>query len=577
MSGTVSTETGSTRGLTRVRLRRLVDHAAGRALRIGPPTDTYLIRHQVRVPMRDGVELHATHFEPRTDRPMGTLLVRCPYGRMFPLSLFYARLYAARGYHVLFQSVRGTFGSGGEFVPMVHEAADAADTVAWLRDQPWFTGSFATIGLSYLGFTQWALLQDPPPELAAAIVTVGPHDLHSSAWGTGSFTLSDFLGWSDLVGHQERPTLQRLLFQMRAAKRLDRGVQGLPLGAAGRELLGPSAPWYESWIEHHDAADPFWEEICARDALDRVTTPVLLISGWQDLFLSQTITQYHHLRRRGVDVALTVGPWTHFDMTGRAAGMVARETLAWLAAHLVKVPTPPRPPVRAFVNGHGWVELPDWPPPTAERVFYLQPGGGLRNDPPNATAASSVFRYDPANPTPTIGGRLLALNAGYRPDHKLAERTDVLSFTTGPLDTDLFITGNPAIELAHDCDIAHYDLFVRISEVTSRGRSRNVSDGFRRFGASPEANPDGPIRIELDATAHRFRAGSRIRVLIAGGSHPRFARNLGTGEPPLTAHRMVSATHTIHHGAGGISKLVLPASKVAPSADGCGDASSNLS
>ena len=76
--------------------------------------------------------------------------------------------YARRGYHVLLQSVRGTFGSGGEFVPMVNEIADAHDTVAWLRDQPWFTGSFATIGLSYLGFTQWALLTDPPPELKAA-------------------------------------------------------------------------------------------------------------------------------------------------------------------------------------------------------------------------------------------------------------------------------------------------------------------------------------------------------------------------------------------------------------------------
>ena len=68
---------------------------------------------------------------------------------------------------------------------MVHEADDATDTVAWLREQPWFTGTFGTIGLSYLGFTQWALLADPPPELAAAVVTVGPHDLHMSSWGWG--------------------------------------------------------------------------------------------------------------------------------------------------------------------------------------------------------------------------------------------------------------------------------------------------------------------------------------------------------------------------------------------------------
>ena len=88
---------------------------------------------------------------------------------------------------------------------MVHEAADAADTVVWLREQHWFTGTFGTIGLSYLGYTQWALLADPPPELAAAVISVGPHDFHASSWGTGSFSLNDFLGWSDMVAHQEAP------------------------------------------------------------------------------------------------------------------------------------------------------------------------------------------------------------------------------------------------------------------------------------------------------------------------------------------------------------------------------------
>ena len=110
-------------------------------------------------------------------------------------------------------------------------------------------------------------------------------------------------------------------------------------------------------------------------------------------------------------------------------------------------------------------------------------------------------------------------------------------------------------------------MFVRISEVDQRGHSRNVSDGFRRFTALP----DGPIRVELDAIAHRFRTGSRIRVLVAGGSHPRYARNLGTGEPVLTGHRMAASTHTVHHGAGGVSRLLLPASDTAPSADGVAD------
>ncbi len=163
--------------------------------------------------MRDGVELVADHYVPRPRSPAGTLLVRGPYGRGLPFAALFGAVYAARGYHVVIQSVRGTFGSGGDFDPFVNEVDDGADTVAWLRDQPWFTGTFATIGLSYLGFTQWALLTDPPPELKAAVITVGPHDVSGPRWGTGSFGLNDFLGWSDLVARQEDPRRLRLLLR----------------------------------------------------------------------------------------------------------------------------------------------------------------------------------------------------------------------------------------------------------------------------------------------------------------------------------------------------------------------------
>ncbi|BBY60117.1 CocE/NonD family hydrolase [Mycolicibacterium sarraceniae] len=552
---------------------RLSERALSRFFRIAVPTTDYTIHRSLGIPMRDGAILRATHYAPAVDTPLGTILVRGPYGRSFPFSLVYARLYAARGYHVLLQSVRGTFGSGGDFVPMVHEADDAADTVVWLRRQPWFTATFATIGLSYLGFTQWALLCDPPPELAAAVITVGPHDLYASSWGTGSFSLNDFLGWSDSIAHQEEAIARRLAFQTRDARRLDQAMHGLPLGSAGRDLLGTQSRWYESWIQHPRSDDPFWADMRMTSALDRSDVPVLLITGWQDLFLDQTLLQYRHLRDRGVEVAMTVGPWAHGDMVTKAAGIAAGETLDWLGAHLAGVPAPTRrSPVRTHVGRHGWIDLTDWPPATGEGVLYLQPAGRLAASAPPADAMPSSFRYDPADPTPTVGGRFLARNSGYRDDSALARRADVLSFTSGPLDADLYVFGNPVVELAHESDIDHVDLFVRVSEVDARGRSQNVSDGYRRLSAPAQ----GPISIELDAIAYRFRAGTQIRVLVAGGSHPRFARNLGTGEPALTGQRMVPAVHTVHHGAGGVSRLLLPASGRLPSPDGSADPAGDL-
>ncbi|HTQ22050.1 CocE/NonD family hydrolase [Mycobacterium sp.] len=543
----------STTSTAQPRLRnvtRVGGNAVGGLLGLPRATTRYTVS-RVGVPMRDGVRLVADHYAPITSHPAGTLLVRGPYGRSFPFSLVFGRLYAARGYHVLLQSVRGTFGSGGEFEPMVNEAADGADTVEWLRAQPWFTGRFATVGLSYLGFTQWALLQDPPPELAAAVITVGPHDFRDSVWGTGTFAVNDFLGWSNLVSHQEDPgRLRTGVRQLTAPRKVARAVGEVPLGTSARALLGTSAPWFESWVEHTDADDPFWDRLRFPDALDRVEVPVLLLSGWQDIFLSQSLHQYRHLRNRGVDVALTVGPWTHTQMLGKGLATSAQESLDWVDAHLGGAPALQRPStVRVFVNNQGWRRLPDWPPATTDHVLYLQPGGHLGVTAPATDAPPATFRYDPSNPTPMIGGPLLTPTGGYRNDSRLALRHDVLSFTGATLPRDLYAYGNPVIELEHSADNPNVDLFVRLSEVDAKGRSRNVSDSYRRLDGRQR------VRIELDAIAHRFPAGSRIRVLITGSWFPRYARNFGTDEPLLTGRQLKPATHAVHFGS---SRLVLP-------------------
>ena len=181
-------------------IRRASDRFLARILRLPPAANRYRVARGVRIPMRDGAELVADRFIPDTAAAAPTVLIRSPYGRGYPFPQFYAGPLAARGFHVVLQSVRGTYDSTGEFTPAVNEAADGLDTVAWIRDQPWFTGRLATIGPSYLGMTQWALLQDPPPELAASVILAAPHDL-SHSWATGSFALDDNARFSDGAAH----------------------------------------------------------------------------------------------------------------------------------------------------------------------------------------------------------------------------------------------------------------------------------------------------------------------------------------------------------------------------------------
>jgi len=551
-------------------LRHLGGKAVSRLLGLPPVTTDYTV-NRVRVPMRDGVELVADHYAPCTASAAGTLLVRGPYGRGFPFSLTYGAMYASRGYHVVLQSVRGTFGSGGDFEPMANEVADGADTVAWLREQTWFTGRFATIGLSYLGFTQWALLQDPPPELAAAVIMVGPHDFNESTWGTGSFAVNDFLGWSDMVAHQEDPVRVRAaLRQVRTRRKVGQAAAAVPMGDAARALLGTGAPWFESWAEHRESDDPFWNPLRCNEALDRVQVPVLLVGGWQDIFIRQTLQQYAHLRGRGVDVALTVGSWTHTQVLTSGLSICARDALDWLGAHLGGAPALRRPGrVRAHVTGGGWRNLPDWPPATTERALYLRPGGYLGETAPALKGlAPATFRYDPADPTPTVGGPLLSPEGGYRDDGRLARRDDVLAFTSARLTEDLYVYGSPVVELAHGSDNPHADLFVRVSEVDAKGRSHNVTESYRRLPGAAKPKSEKVVRLDLDGTAHRFRAGSHIRVLVAGGWSPRYAPNLGSGEPVLTARQSTPVSHTVRYGR---SRLLLPVGPADPSADGVAD------
>ena len=424
--------------------------------------------------------------------------------------------------------------------PARGEVNDGADTVSWLRGQPWFTGTFATAGGSYLGFTQWAVLADSPPELTTAVVTMGPHDFSIGGWGTGSFALADFLTWAyQMAWHERGGILRGFVRSAITPYKLRPVLAKLPVAGAANAAMGGRSGFYNDWVENADPSSDYWRE---RSVPVSASRPVLLIGGWQDVFIGQTIEQFATLRDVGADVALFVGPWTHGD----GGGIAIRETLDWLAGRRRAQR------VRIFVTGDGgWRDLPDWPPPAVDTALYPHRGSMLADEPP--TEPTEVrFRYDPSDPTPTIGGRLLMPSlAGYRDDSALATRADVLAFTGPTLAADVEVIGVPRVELAHTADTPSADVFVRISEVDPDGRSQNVADGYLRVGPQPSS----PLRIDLDPIAHRFRAGHRIRLLIAGGSFPRYARNLGTGEPVATGVEVVPSTHTLDC-AG--SRLVLP-------------------
>jgi putative CocE/NonD family hydrolase len=110
----------------------------------------------------------------------------------------------------------------------------------------------------------------------------------------------------------------------------------------------------------------------------------------------------------------------------------------------------------------------------------------------------------------------------------------------GPVEADVFLrTSSPFA-----------DVFVRVCDVHPDGRSLNVCDALIRLDdRGPPADADGVRRVTFDLwpTAHRFEAGHRVRLLVAGGAHPRYARNPGTGDEPHTSTALVSVEHELLH------------------------------
>jgi len=218
--------------------------------------------------------------------------------------------------------------------------------------------------------------------------------------------------------------------------------------------------------------------------------------------------------------------------------------------------------VRIWVGGEGaeqWRETTGWPPPrTAEQRWYLGPHGMLGTAEPAAAADSARFRYDPADPTPSVGGALLAVTAGTRDNRAVERRSDVLVFSSEPLGQPVEVIGDVTAELSVTRDNPYADLFVRLCDVGPRGRSLNVCDGIVRL---TEQDPlSGGVRVSLSGAAHRFGPGHRLRLQVSGGAHPRFARNPGNGQVDAAAEDLVPTQYDIGLTAENTSVLRLPIS-----------------
>ncbi len=490
----------------------------------------------------DGAGLATTLARPRVEGKVPAVLERTPYGRS-PLAPDAtgvapdAVVWASYGYACVMQDTRTT-------TSYFAEAADGAATVRWIEAQPWFDGCLGVAGYSYLAFTALATASTRPGCLKAIATSVYSADRVSSWYPGGTFDLQLAMIWA---------TLQ----QTGSKEATEDPFMHLPLGDADVATTGRTLDFFQERLAH-GRGDPHWKRLDMTAVLDDPPAPVLHVGGWYDFHRVPCFADFERLNATDVPHRLVLGPWTHGGVDDR---LHMQEKLAWFDTHVRGAHARHFPVLRYYRTGEhaGWEELDSWHEPSTSALYatsdqQLQPG--------LVTETGRVeWTYNPADPTPSV---MLTLGfddtdvSGPFDDGVLEDRPDVRFFTSGPLQDPVDCLGRVTAQTTLFSDAQSADLFVRVLDVLGTGETVNVGQGILRV-TDPALGTEGvPVRVDLGPVAHRFARGHRIRLLIASAAHPYFNRNLGTGESPVTATRIVIAHQGVSIGGAGGLRVNLP-------------------
>lgn len=539
--------------------------AAMTAIAAPPPPQLNL-----RLTMRDGVELSANLWLPEAKGKFPLAFYRTPYGKTDRLTSN-LRAFVDAGYAVMLQDVRGRGDSGGVFRQLVQEENDAEDTLNWVRRQPWSNGQAGLFGASYPGIAAWQAARSGHPAIRAIATGFCGADEYLDRYYSpgGAFRLGHRLWWlaqNFSPAGRKRPTYTEL-------------VRHRPLRTADVQATGRTLDFYQAAMDH-PSYDSFWRSLSTLQAAGRMNVPAHLTGGWYDPYCSSDISLFNTLRAAGVPVRLVIGPWGHnpaiaLETVDPAAAAIELRKLEveWFDACLRGGPKAATG-IRYFVPGlNAWRETPQWPPTaTGDTEWYLAPDQRLAPK-PRRKGGQSTFSYNPDDAVPTLGGATCCDPRvqpwGPLDQRPLDRRQDVLHFTGAPLEEGLEIAGAVRAVLHLQSDAPDTDFSAKLVDVAPDGTARLVCDGlirlrYRHGLDRPVAYQPGAterVVVPLGDIAWYFPPGHRVRLDVSSSNFPRFDRNPNTGRPVAGETRTRIARQTILFGRAHPSRLLLPAKK----------------
>jgi putative CocE/NonD family hydrolase len=531
--------------------------------------------------MCDGVTLVGDVYRPEAPGRFPVLLMRQPYGRKIASTVVLAHpaWYAAHGYIVFVQDVRGRGDSEGAFRLLEDDVSDGADTLAFAAELPQSTGQVATYGFSYQAVNQLLALAGSEraglkrPDAIAPVM--GAWSVRDDwAYEGNAFRLALNVGWAcQMAAEQARLAGDVAAYSALAGAGLtpasDIAAPGMPQALMNHQ---DRATYYLRWLEDDQQ---FFGRI-SPDALlsnSPLDLPGFFVGGFMDFLLGGTLGMYRAFKaRRPHGQHLLIGPWAHLpwntipgisDGASSASSDVDIRTVSFLDHYLKD--RGPRPANARLYDAvlRLWHDFDEWPSasPTA---FHLSSGGLAATTTTNGELVAVPFVshedylvHDPWRPAPSRGGHM-GPPSGFIDRSEIDARSDVAVYTSAPFEREVLIAGDVTAELNVVSDRPSHDLVCTLSYLPpNSARAITLTSGMLRVA---DASSSGPRVVAMRATCATMEKGSRVRLSIQAAAWPAFAVNPGTGEKPDLVTRMTAHVTTLRIIQGGDrpSRLLLP-------------------
>ncbi|MEZ5170819.1 MAG: CocE/NonD family hydrolase [Acidimicrobiia bacterium] len=553
---------------------------------------------------RDGTVLRADVYRPESTGKVPAIVMRTPYEKAntsIDQTRFLPPLTACeKGFAVVIQDIRGRFASEGEWdIVHLHAAnvEDGVDCIEWVASEPWCDGNVGMTGGSYVGVTQLAAAAGRPSSLKA----IAPWLLGMPAERAMRHSLpleSMTVGWLAGLGvdnvmkkmESGEANTDDLTKLAEAITDPARPSETLPLS----DLLNLQTPGNPSYAEVEEMLVHANVEI--ERHFEAFEVPALWCFGWYDnaggTEMFETMGSAAATSTARTESRMIIGPWTHnyaLDFVGQfgvgglgsaPGGAVPQSHLTFFSRHLrgedVDIPV-----VRYFVMGSNvWKTADAWPIPGTEfRDMYLRSGGQantsegdgrLDREPASEGERPDAYRYDPMDPVPAWGFRVMYTGGsvvnGPHEQTRVERRGDVLCYTSEELTEPFEIAGDVVLHLWAASSAVDTDWIVKLCVVDRDGLSANLADGYMRARTrndwqDPELMEPGTpyeFTISLGQTAYRFEPGQRVRVQVTSSAFPHFVRNMNTGKPIADDTEATVAEQTVLHDPEHPSRVVLP-------------------